>query len=270
MSSKSLCAEIVERHIETLQLGFETHPFGEGCVIVTPFSYPDLASIEIVVEPRGDSFLLTDEGETLNMLFVNGLTLEANKALLREAVAIAGKHGVTLQDSVISVRATKDDLGEASHRILSAIQAVGYMLYRRRHRSRPTFDDEVEELLLEHEVRYEPNRAVRGKANMHRIKFYMNENRNILLEPIAATTVGAARNKARAAAYKWLDIGLVDERYRFAVVIDDRRSLGQRVWSDQEARSTIETHSHVVVRWEAEAAKVVQLITDETATWGSS
>lgn len=260
MITTSVCEKAVEQLIASVRSGFETYPADGGCVIATPFAYPDLASIEIYVREQGDQYVLSDEGETLNMLFVNGLSIEAGGTLVEEAKRVARSHGVTLDDSVVVTRATAEELGYASARLVNAMQALGYLLYKRRHNSRVRFDEEVEELLLENEVPYRPNYQVHGKANTHRFRFFINSDRNVLLEPISASSVGSARRKAELAAYSCLDIRQVESRYRFAVVIDDRRTLWDTVWSDAEARSALETHVDTVLRWEAERAQVVELL----------
>jgi hypothetical protein len=258
----TLCGTVVDHLVKHFQNQFEMQPVEDGCVVVTPFTYPDLASIEFCIKSDGASFLLTDEGETLNMMFVNGLTIEANKELYRQAQRIANLHNVVLKDSEIFVTVSNGELGEASLNLLNAIQAIGFLLYKRSHRKYAKFDDDVEELLLENEVRYQPGYSVQGQANTHRIRFYVNSNRNILLEPVTATTVPSARRKAKEVAYKWLDLTQANLTidYQFAVVIDDRENRWDRIWTDEEARSAITTHSKFSFRWNAEKAQLIEFL----------
>ncbi len=258
----ALCEAVVTHLIDHFRSGFETYAVGNDCVVVTPFAYPDLASIEIYIKLKGDSYLLTDEGETLNMMFVSGLTVEANQELYRQAQRIANLHNVTLQNSELFTSASNDQLGEASYNLLNAIQAIGYLLYKRSHRRYATFDDDVEELLLEYEVRYQPGYPVRGQANEHKIRFYINSTRNILLEPLTATTVPSARRKAKEVAYKWLDLkqAHLSIDYQFAVIVDDRENRWDKIWADEEAQSTIMTHSDVTFRWQTEKEQLVNFL----------
>lgn len=259
-----VCAELLERLGRGIASQFEAYPEGKDCVIVTPFTYPDLASIEIRVLLEEDSCVLTDEGETLGMLHVNGLTLEAHPPLMREATAIAAAHGIRLHDSTLSTEVTADRIAEAVTGMVNAIQAVGHLLYRRRHRARPEFADELERLLIAKRVPYSPGFMVRGAANVHRIAFHVDSGRDLLVEPLSATTVASARTKARITAYKWIDIKRVNDRYHTLVVVDDREGRSS-VWADEEAWNTVRTYSDRVVRWLANASELTELVAGELA-----
>ncbi len=256
-----LCDITINQFIKHLQSGFDAYQLEDRCLIVTPFLYPDFASIEFSIQPVGDGYLLSDSGETINMLFLNGLTLETNRDMLKEIEQIARNHGVELNKSDISVIATEENLGEASQSLLNAIQAIGHILYKRRNISHITFDDEVEKLLIENEVKYDLNFVVRGEANTHKIKFHVNSNRNALIETVTAVTYQSARNKAIKIAYKWLDIRQINQTLKFITVIDDREQKWENVWGDDEARNTIFTHSDEVIRWVAEKPKLLDFLT---------
>lgn len=260
MNKNDKCLEVVNKYVDYINSDFVTLPYDEGCVIVTPFNYPDMASIEIYVSQFNDAFLLSDEGETLNMLFVNGLSVETNKHLQATVQRIAKKHRVEIKDSVLSIMTKDEVIGDASHRLLLAIQAVGYLLYKRRHTSRLNFDGRVEEFLIEREVKYSSNYVIHGKATENKVRFHMNSNKKILLEPITATTVTSARKKAKLVAYKWMDISYVRSDFRFISIIDDRDKRSE-VWSDEEALNAITQHSSDVIRWTEELPLLGDIVT---------
>lgn len=254
------CNLVVEQLISHLESSFEIQPFENGCIIVSPFTYSDLASIEFAIEPIGGGYLLTDHGETLNMLFVSGLTVEPNRQLLNQVQHIANARGVQFERSALSVIASEEQLGEAAYQLLDAIQAVGFLIYKRKSHIYTTFDDEVEEFLIENEVVYDTDKIVRGRANTHKLKFFVNSNRNLLLEPISAATIPSARNKAKAAAYKFMDIREVIPSYRFTVIVDDREKRWETIWSDDEAFNAISVHADQVVRWVAQRDDLMKLV----------
>lgn len=259
--NEPLCGTTIEQFIQHLQSGFVAYQLENRCLIVTPFLYPDFASIEYSIESVGDGYLLTDNSETLNMLFVNGLSVETNRDLQKQVSQIAKNHGAELNGSEISVIASENDLGEASHKLLNAIQAIGHVLYKRRSVAFNAFEDEVEKILIVNEVKYDYNYSIQGHANTHKIKFHINSNRNVLIEPLTAGTYSSARNKAIKVAYKWLDIREVNQYLRFVTVIDDRDKKWENVWSDEEARKTIFTHSNEVIRWTTEQQKLINILT---------
>lgn len=255
------CDVTITQFLDNIKSEFEANKLNDECSIVTPFYYPDFAAIEIFVHQVGNRIMLSDEGETLNMLFVNGITLEKNKDLYREAKRIASSYGTELQNSEISVIANPNKLGEASQNILGAIQAISFLIYKRRNIEHATFDDEVEKLFISNEVNYDYNYSIHGHANNHKVKFHVNSNRNLLVEPVSAATIPGARSKAKLVAYKWLDIRQVNDTLRFISIVDDRNEKWSTLWSDDEARNAIYTHSDEVIRWTEEQDKLVDILT---------
>ncbi len=129
MDAKLSCDATINHYLNHLKSNFEILPVDNGCLIVTPYVYPDLASIEIFIEPNGNEYLLTDDGETFNMLFTNGL--ESNKNLVQLVESIARRHGILYKDDTLFARTSYDNLSETLHTLLNAIQAIGYLLHRR-------------------------------------------------------------------------------------------------------------------------------------------
>ena len=78
-----LCREPINDYIFYIQNKFSSQKIENGCHISTPFLYPDFASIEFTIFTIGDKYILTDDNETLNMLYINGLSTESNKDLWR-------------------------------------------------------------------------------------------------------------------------------------------------------------------------------------------
>lgn len=257
-----LCEMVSAGLMGFLQAGFAIYPGEEGCVVVTPFELPDMASLEFTIERSEGGYLLTDGGQTLAELFVNGLTVEGHPELTQEVRRIARVHGIGFDASALSVQASAEGLGEAAHRLVSAIQGASYLVYKRSHRTRRTFDDEVEVLLLEHRVTYGPGYIVRGLASTHRIPFYVNSNRNVLLVPISAGSVSSAREKAKRTAYIWTDLRRANLPFRGVVVIDDKEDRWDSVWSDAEAFRPLQLYSDLVLRWTIEQGKLLGLVTE--------
>lgn len=125
---------------------FSIHPLDGGCVIVTPFRHFDMSYIEIYVELSSKGYYLSDGGETLNMLFVSGITIEDKPDLMEQAERIAIKHGVQFQDSAISAYATTEQVGYILDRLIHAIQSIGFFVYHRPYLVQPVYQNDVEEI----------------------------------------------------------------------------------------------------------------------------
>ena len=248
--NKNWCGTVVETYLQFLSSEFTIVPREDECLIVTPALRPDNEYIELVIKPEnGNVFRVTDECRTLDYLYLNGLNLERNTKLYNYAAKLADQRGVRLSSSELFAVAESRMLGAAIHALLDATQAITYLIYRRSHRSRPTFKDEVEVYLISHEVIYHPGSIVQGKANVHKVSFHINSRRNLLVEPLTASTLSSARQKAKLWAYQCLDIRAVAPHYRHAAVIDDSKDKWETLWSDDEVRKPLKDYSDYIIRW---------------------
>ena len=104
-------------------------------VVATPYTRPDGDAIEVeLVLPDGmesQSVMLTDMGDTMGFLFVNGITLDdATKDIARQ---IAAMYGVSIgpDTQVMEIILPRDDVGRAMNMMCQAIIAVSNL---REHR----------------------------------------------------------------------------------------------------------------------------------------
>lgn len=259
--AKLTCSQIVDSTIAHLNGQFLIQPLDDGCLVITPFMDAERAPVELFVREVDNEFLLTDEGNITNQLFLNGLTVEENPELIQGIVTIAHTNEVDFRDSELFVRASRENIGEALQNLASAIQAVSFLQYKKSHRLRVSFDEEVERLLISNNIKYEYKYSLRGLANTHTVPFYMNSSRNVLLEPIFADSVSSARNKAKKVAYEWGDIqrqhgGL----YKYLVILDDQKTRQREVWHDPEAMSALQNYSTDVLFWTEDQSKLIALL----------
>jgi len=254
------CTQLLNDINAHLHSQYDVIGLGDECMIVTPFLNADTAPVEIYIQQMGRGFRLSDEGEALNQLFASGLTVEGNKQLLDSIVLIADLNGVNFLNSELYTNVTANQLGEATIKLANAIQAVSYLVYKRSHRTKKMFEDTVEQLLIVNEVNYVGRYGIKGRANQHNIRFYVNSNRNVLIEPLSATTVGAARQKAKAVAYKWVDLQQVfGDTYKYAVVIDDKNLRRRNAWDD-EALSALHEYSTGVFEWSTGKNNLIDMV----------
>jgi hypothetical protein len=143
--------------------------------------------------------------------------------------------------------------------MLNAIQDVSYLIYKKVRRGPVSFYEEVEKFLIGHEVRYDPQFSVQGKAYRHNFRFHLDDRKHILIEPLTATSPHAAVIKAGRLVYWWVDIAAVSPRYRKVAVLDD---TGKRegFWHG-EPISALEAYSDAVVLW-SKKERLVETISE--------
>ena len=100
MTSAATCRNVIESYLKAMGDDFELTPSDSGCYIVTPFTRPDGEAIELelTVLPNG-SARLSDMGDTLSYLYVNGLTL--TRTLLDKMRRIARRNRVSLHQGTL-------------------------------------------------------------------------------------------------------------------------------------------------------------------------
>ena len=123
MSVSSTGEKLLNAYLGSLAQNVSVIPCESGCHLLTPFIRPDGEAIglEIASLPSGD-FCLSDMGDTLGYLYVNGLAEDL--AAPDYAHSLAGAYGVSVRDNAMTISACPDDLGDAIHNLIQAVLAV--------------------------------------------------------------------------------------------------------------------------------------------------
>jgi hypothetical protein len=235
----SICGPVIDKYLRTLKSDFAIIQADDGCRLVTPYYRPDGDAIEVVLKDLGNGQLrLTDAGGTFDYLFLSGLNLDRNKDLYDEALRITSRRGALLDNSEIYLETKPELEGDALARLISAIESVTYLIYRRQHRELNPFSEEVAEYLSSNQVEIEESYELPGKITpVHTVTIYINSSKNIVVEPLSAISKAAARRKAEHLYYEVNDMHSVTPNIRFTGIIDDRDEERTEVWSDTRAKS---------------------------------
>lgn len=229
--TSNACEIIVDRYLADLRMGFEVSESKDGCFLSTPYTRPDGEGFEFEMRTLPDGRIcMSDMGDTIGYLFVNGLTL--NSALLASARQIAKTHGVSLQQNELNVEGDVDSIGEGVQGLIQAALSVSNLIHKRRTKSGASvqFDDDVESFIIHSGVIYDVDYTLKGRRETHRIKFHVDSGRALLIHPLVASTQADGRIWAERIAYRFLDILLADDHWQPVALLDDRKS-GAEVWN---------------------------------------
>lgn len=226
------CEKVVRDYLGRLEGEFTTTRTKDGCYIATPFIRPDGEAVELVAERDVSGRMrLTDMGDSLGYLYINGLTLSRN--LIADVRATCRQFGASLEGSELVVaNGDASELGESFHALLQTVLSVTDLIQRRRPKSSVLFDGEVESLIIISGVTYDADYQVNGKRAKHSIRFHINSKRSMLIQPLTAATEGTAFSWAERWAYRFNDIREADHSWHCIAILDDR---GERsgIWSDK-------------------------------------
>ena len=220
------CEEMVTKYLGLLQGEFAVTPTEEGCFLSTPFIRPDGQGIEFEVRAiSGGCISVSDMGDTLGYLYVNGLTL--SRKLISDVRDISKNHGVSLVHNELSIRMDADSIGSGLHELIQATMSVTSLIHKRRSGSRVQFNDEVESLIIDSGVTYDVGYRVQGQRESHTIKFHVNSGKNLLVHPLSASKEPGARSWAERLSYRFSDIQKESSQWRPIAVLDDREERAE-------------------------------------------
>ena len=224
--------DIVDTYLKWLSNEFETMPSDNGCFLMTPFEMPDGTGITLELETLTDgNILINDMGDTLGYLFVNGLTL--SKSVMDKANFIAKCHGVTYEGSFLTIETKPDEVGRAVHEMIQTVISVTDLIQLRPTKStrKMKFDNEVTAFVIRSGVTYDADYQVKGTREKHNFRFHINSDRNLLIQPLTASTESAALKLAERWAYHFQDTVQAEENWYPIAVLDDHN--GTEIWTPQ-------------------------------------
>lgn len=132
--------------------------------ITTPFLNSNQDYVQIYALKDGNNLELTDDGSTLNELYLVGFDFSSPKR--KELInTIIRSYGVNLTDNgELIVRTTIDQFPQKKHALLQAILKVNDMLFLNRKNVIDVFQDDVRKFLRENEIPFNYNMGLIGKS----------------------------------------------------------------------------------------------------------
>ena len=216
------CAQVTSSYLEHLSRDFSVSIDASRCYVLTPFSRPDGEAVEVQVERRADGWVgISDMGDTMGYLYLNGLTL--SRSTIEDAHRICAGFAVTLDRNVLTVDAKSRTVGDALHRLIQAILAVTDLIQRRRPMNRVQFNDEVESLIISSGVTYDVDYSVAGQRQRHTVKFSCGLRAQPTCSPLCQLPSKAQPIRGpKGWPNRFGDIKSGSSHFRLAAVLDDR------------------------------------------------
>ncbi len=123
MAVSKIGKDLVGEYLRRLSQNVSVIAHENGCQLVTPFIRPDGEAIglEFASLPSGD-YCISDMGDTLGYLYVNGLTKDLSAP--EYVHSVAGSYGVLIRDNAMTISSCPEDVGDAVHSLIQAVQAV--------------------------------------------------------------------------------------------------------------------------------------------------
>ncbi len=214
------------------------------CRIAVPFERSDGDLITLWVIENGDSYVITDEGETHGMLYLSNINLE-RESRSRRVESIREQFDLDPVENEIRITTSEENLGRRVIDAIQAVQALSYLTYTRRQYTQTDFRDDVRNFLHDSDLRFDNNPSVPGASGEHRVDFSIRgQSQPTYLEALHAEDASNAKSMAWRTMRKWVDIRKHGSEVFTISVLDDE--AGEY---DHETERILRNYSDQLVPW---------------------
>ena len=198
--------------------------------ITTPYLDRHNDYVQIYAKKSNGSYVLTDDGYTLDDLETSGCKLERPKRQDLLKVTLNG-FGVQLQDNRLEVHASPENFALRKHNLVQAMLAVNDMFYLAAPMVANLFYEDVVAWLDVHDIRYTPNVTFRGKTGYdYHFDFVIPKSRQ-QPERIIQAINHPSRDTAQKVVLSWIvtkEVRSPDSR-AFALLNDSEQAVSPAV-----------------------------------------
>jgi hypothetical protein len=172
--------------------------------ITTPFLDRHNDYLQIYVARENGSFVITDDGHTIEDLRMSGCELESKKRrdLLNQTL---NGFGVRLSGDALTVNASPDNFALRKHNLVQAILAVNDLFYLAVPMVASLFLEDVTAWLDLHDIRYTPKVKFTGKTGYDHLFDYVIPASKKQPERILQAINRPSRDSAQVVAFSWVD-----------------------------------------------------------------
>ncbi|MCD4828648.1 MAG: DUF1829 domain-containing protein [Candidatus Cloacimonetes bacterium] len=198
--------------------------------ITCPFLDRHNDYLQFYAKKVGDTYVLTDDGYTINDLKQSGCKISTpkRKALLN---VILGGFGAVMKGAAIQLTANSGNFALKKHNMVQTMLAVNDMFYLSSSIVSSLFYEDVVEWLDQNEIRYTAHIQFSGKSGyLHSFDFVIPKSK-FFPERIIKALTHPDRNTAESLAFAWLDTKEVrpDDSKAYAFLNNTERSVSPSV-----------------------------------------
>ena len=196
--------ELIHSHGDWLKSNTLVTHWGEYVEIALPFLDRHNDHIQIYLTTEDDGYVLSDYGETLDGLGMQGIEIATPRRKRTLHSAIVG-FGVCNEDGVLKVRTSRDKFGCDMNNLVQAILSVNDLHFLAKPISTGNFGVNVVRWLRENFAQFDESKKIVGKSGLgHSFHCAVTEDRKNskqVFKAISSPTTEAARNLV----FSWID-----------------------------------------------------------------
>lgn len=192
---------------------------GRGFELSTPFLDPFNDGLRVFAEPRGNGFLLHDDGLTLENLACMGVDTKASERRQRILHSALAGCGVTFEGGRLQIEASPANLPQRIHFLLMAMMRVNDLWMTVTPHRTTDFFEMVCEFLDQRDVSYSTNVSIPGKTVEHPIDILISfpKRKERLIKLIARPDP----NSAKLVSFTWMELQQTRPEAEKVIVVND-------------------------------------------------
>lgn len=224
---------LVDSYIEWIKQGLTIREINGGWhEIVTPFLNHKNDMIEIYIKQDGDQITLSDGGNTVNELRLNGLDIDKSKRRLEELNTILRSFGLKRSNNrEIIANTDKRHFAETKHRLIQAILCIDDMFMLSEQRVKSFFIEDVANFFEMNEVVFMKDTLFTGKSGFtHKFDFALPKIKK--RQEIAIRAINSPRKDIIGSAlWNIEDTRLVRSNTEGLVILNDSNEIQPDIYS---------------------------------------
>lgn len=242
-------AELVDRYQAWLRDRTVLRQVRDWTEITTPFLDRHNDYIQLYAKKDDGSYLITDDGYTLNDLELSGCSLDSSKRKAILQTTLNG-FGVKLEGGILKVHATPDNFSLRKHNLVQAVLAVNDLFFLASPNVKSLFIEDVAQWLDLLDVRYLPRVKLPGTSGFDHIFDFAVPKSRMKPERLIRAMTNPNRDSVQSLVFAWLDTKDTrpENAVAYAVINDNERpvpstvsdaldaySINSVAWSQREA-----------------------------------
>ncbi len=208
------CQQIIDNYIHWIRDNTFIKSIKNGSLneVTSPFLDRHNDHIQIYISKKGDDYILTDAGNTIQDLEISGMTFSSPKRDKLMKTVLNG-FGVKLGDSNdLFIEANVNNIGQKKHYLIQAIISVNDMFVLSAESVYSFFKEDVELYFRSNDIFFTKDVKLAGKTGFdHNIDFIISASK-IKPERLIKTTNTLRRDSIMAAIFGFNDIKEVREQ----------------------------------------------------------
>lgn len=241
------CKDYIDYYIDWLKENFVIEKNGDVCHIITPFLRPDKDHIEIYIDIRGDYIELTDNGRSIEYLFLTGIDIERSERKMHLIDSITKSYGVEFNGyELVSRIKNIDEFAFKFNNLIFTIESMINLRFAGQERGKEKFKDLVLAYLKTNGINIDEKKSYKfqGYSAEYNFNYVVPKVTPIIIQPLSVSNNYYANIFAKNTAFQWNDLRRNAINFKGIALIDDIEFS----W-DEDSITILERNSDYVIPW---------------------